>query len=97
MKITKEIVQKTAHLARLHFEDDEATSMINDLQKVVDWIEKLSEVDTEGVAPLTGMSFETNVFREDEVGEHLPRESALKNAPLHDDTFFQVPKVIDQK
>ena len=94
MKITQEIVQKTAHLARLKFSDEEETQMINDLQKMVDWVDKLKEVDTDGVEPLTGMSAEKNAFREDALGNHLSRERALKNAPKHDSEYFRVPKVI---
>lgn len=95
MKITKQIVQKTAHLARLRFNENEEIRMINDLQKMVDWVDKLKEVDTEGIRPLTGMSSETNAFREDEPGYHLPRERVFRNAPKHDSEFFRVPKVIN--
>ncbi|WP_436515044.1 Asp-tRNA(Asn)/Glu-tRNA(Gln) amidotransferase subunit GatC [Ekhidna sp. To15] len=95
MKITKEIVQKTAHLARLKFDENEEARMIGDLQKMVDWVDKLKEVDTESTLPLTGMSSEINAFREDVNGRHLPREKALKNAPKHDSEYFRVPKVIN--
>lgn len=94
MKITKDTVRKTAHLARLRVEPEKELDMVNDLQKMVDWVDKLSELDTENVEPLTSMSYELNVFREDKVGEHLPINRALKNAPAHDDHFFKVPKVI---
>ncbi len=94
MKITQEIVRKTAHLARLKFSDAEEIQMIDDLQKMVDWVDKLNEIDTEGVEPLTGMSSEKNVFREDKVSNQLSREDALKNAPKHDSEYFRVPKVI---
>lgn len=94
MKITKEIVQKTAHLARLTFDDQAEHKMVNDLQKMVDWVDKLKEVDTSGIEPLTGMSAEINAFREDVVGEHLPRNKVFKNAPKHDSEYFRVPKVI---
>jgi aspartyl-tRNA(Asn)/glutamyl-tRNA(Gln) amidotransferase subunit C len=57
-------------------------------------VEQLQEVDTEGVEPLTNMSHEVNVFREDVAGEHLDHERALKNAPDHDEDYFRVPKVL---
>ncbi len=94
MKITKEIVQKTAHLARLSFDSEAEHQMTSDLQKMVDWVDKLKEVDTSGVEPLTGMSSEINAFREDVVTEHLPRNKTFKNAPKHDSEYFRVPKVI---
>ena len=95
MKITKEIVQKTAHLARLTFDAQGEAQMMEDLQKMVDWVDKLKELDTEGVEPLTGMSMEKNAFREDHVSGHISREQALKNAPQHDSEHFRVPKVIN--
>lgn len=94
MKITEEIVKKTAHLARLAFTPEEEKTIAEDLQKMVDWVDKLKEVDTEGIEPLTNMSMEINQFREDKVGEHLPTANALKNAPKKDSSFFRVPKVI---
>ena len=94
MQITEEIVQKTAHLARLDFSEDEKKTMKKDLQKMVDWIDKLKEVDTTGVEPLTNMSKEINQFREDKAGEHISKQKALKNAPVKDSEFFRVPKVI---
>ncbi|MEQ6167846.1 Asp-tRNA(Asn)/Glu-tRNA(Gln) amidotransferase subunit GatC [Ekhidna sp. MALMAid0563] len=96
MKITKEIVKKTAHLARLHFDANNEEEMVHDLQKMVDWVDKLKEVDTENVEPLTGMSFEIDRYREDSVKDHLPTEKVFKNAPKHDSNYFRVPKVINQ-
>lgn len=96
MKITKDIVRKTAHLARLHFDETKEEQMVNDLQKMVDWVDKLKEVDTQQVVPLTGMSFEINRFREDSVKDHLLKEKVFKNAPKHDSNYFRVPKVINQ-
>lgn len=94
MKITKEIVQKTAHLARLHVDESHEQQMIEDLQKMVDWVDKLNEVDTSHIEPLTNMSSEINVFRDDEVKPHLPSKKVFKNAPKHDSEYFRVPKVI---
>ncbi len=94
MKITEEIVRKTAHLARLEFSAQEEKIMKQDLQRMVDWIDKLKEVDTKDVEPLTNMSNEVNQFRADEVGEHLSTERAFKKAPSSNKEFFLVPKVI---
>ncbi len=94
MQIDKETLYKVAHLARLEVPKDKEEELLADLQKILTWVEKLEELDTEEVDPLTNMSFETNVLRSDEVVPSISREEALKNAPDHDDTFFKVPKVL---
>ncbi|HNP18288.1 MAG TPA: Asp-tRNA(Asn)/Glu-tRNA(Gln) amidotransferase subunit GatC [Fulvivirga sp.] len=95
MKIDKELLNKTAHLARLEFDDSAAEEMMSDMTKIITWVEKLNEVDTENVAPLTTMSHEINVLRNDEVKPHLSHERALKNAPKKDADYFRVPKVME--
>lgn len=95
MKITRELLDKIAHLARLEFDEKDAGKMMKDMTEIVDWVEKLKEVDTEGVEPLTTMSHEVNALRDDEVKAHLDRESALKNAPKKDSEYFRVPKVLE--
>lgn len=95
MKIDRELLNKTAHLARLEFDENSAESMMADMSKIITWVEKLNEVDTEGVAPLTTMSHEINVLRDDEVKPHLSHGRALKNAPKKDSDYFRVPKVME--
>ncbi len=95
MKIDKETIKKIAHLARLEFDEKSAESMSKDMTQILDWVEKLDEVDTTGVEPLTTMSSEVNVIRPDKKGEHLDRDKALDNAPKKDDEYFRVPKVLD--
>jgi aspartyl-tRNA(Asn)/glutamyl-tRNA(Gln) amidotransferase subunit C len=95
MKVDHEALQKIAHLARLEISPEEETDLLNSLNGVLTWMEQLNEVDTTGVAPLTHMSDETNVLRDDVAGNHLPREQAFANAPQHDDQFFEVPKVLE--
>lgn len=95
MKIDKELLLKTAHLARLEFDENTAEKMMQDMTEIIDWVEKLNEVDTTGVEPLTTMSHEINALREDEVKPHLSHERALKNAPKKDSDYFRVPKVLD--
>jgi len=94
MKVTNELVEKLAHLARLKFNETEKEEIRNDLEKMIGFVEKLNELDLEGVEPLLYMSDEVNVLREDEVKGSISREEALKNAPLHDKQYFKVPKVI---
>jgi len=94
MNINKNTLRKIAHLARLELDPDKEDAMTNDLNEIINWVEQLQEVDTEGVEPLTNMSEEVNVFRKDKAGEHLDHQRALKNAPKHDEDYFRVPKVL---
>jgi aspartyl-tRNA(Asn)/glutamyl-tRNA(Gln) amidotransferase subunit C len=95
MKINRDVLDKIAHLARLEFDEKDAEKMMKDMTAIVNWVEKLNEVDTEGVEPLTTMSHEINSLREDEVKPHLEHEEALKNAPKKDSDYFRVPKVLE--
>lgn len=94
MEVNNEMVDKLAHLARLQFNEAEKTAIQKDLQKMIQFVEKLNELDTTGVAPLLHMSDRVNVLREDEVKGSIDRMEGLKNAPLQDGEFFKVPKVI---
>lgn len=95
MKIDRAALDKIAHLARLEFDDKDADKMMADMTNIVNWVEKLNEVDTEGVEPLTTMSHEINALREDVAENKLSKEQALYNAPLKNTDFFKVPKVIE--
>ncbi|MEN7550132.1 Asp-tRNA(Asn)/Glu-tRNA(Gln) amidotransferase subunit GatC [Rapidithrix thailandica] len=95
MKIEKADLEKIAHLARLNFNEEDEGKMLQSINEIVEWVGKLEEVDTEGVEPLTHMSEEQNVLREDEVKNHLSREAGLKNAPRKDKQFIRVPKVLE--
>lgn len=94
MEVSDELVDKLANLARLTFEPAEKAEIKKDLQKMVSFIEKLNELDTTGVEPLLFMTDEANVLREDEVKGSITRHEGLLNAPLKDEQFFKVPKVI---
>jgi len=94
MEVNDAMVDKLANLARLSFNDAEKQEIKTDLQRMIAFVEKLDELDLDGVEPLLHMSGEVNVLREDEVKGSVSREQALKNAPQHDDQFFKVPKVI---
>lgn len=94
MEVNDEMVDKLAHLSRLQFNATEKAEIKNDLQQMIAFVEKLNELELEGVEPLLHMSPEINVLREDEIKGSVSREDALKNAPLHDEQFFKVPKAI---
>ncbi|MFC5623168.1 Asp-tRNA(Asn)/Glu-tRNA(Gln) amidotransferase subunit GatC [Algoriphagus winogradskyi] len=95
MKIDTNSIKKIAHLARLEFDEGSAEKMSKDMSQILDWVEKLNEIDTENVEPLTTMSSEVNDMREDKVGHQLDHEAGLKNAPKRDADYFRVPKVME--
>jgi aspartyl-tRNA(Asn)/glutamyl-tRNA(Gln) amidotransferase subunit C len=94
MEVNDAMVEKLAHLSRLKFNEEEKQEIQKDLQRMIAFVEKLNELNLDGVEPLLHMSDQINVLREDEVKGSISREEALKNAPLHDGQFFKVPKVI---
>jgi len=96
MHIDKETVDKVANLARLELAEDEKITLIEDMGKILDFMDKLNEVDTSGVEPLVYMTDEINVFREDVISHEITHEEALKNAPKHDEDYFLVAKVIEK-
>ena len=96
MKITEETVNHIAHLARLEFEGASKQAILNDLENIISFMDKLSEVDTENVEPLIFMNEEYNKLREDIAVVSLSQEEALKNAPKKDSDYFRIPKVLDK-
>jgi aspartyl-tRNA(Asn)/glutamyl-tRNA(Gln) amidotransferase subunit C len=95
-KINEELINQLAHLARLEFNNEEKQRILNDLNRILDYIEQLNEVPTDNVEPLIYLSPNQNILREDEVIETLSKEEALANAPKKDSDYFRVPKVINQ-
>ena len=94
MEVNDLLIDNLAKLSHLTFDEQEKKDIKADLQQMISFIEKLKEVDTEGVAPLLHMSSNVNILRDDVVQGSVSREEALKNAPDTDGTFFKVPKVI---
>jgi aspartyl-tRNA(Asn)/glutamyl-tRNA(Gln) amidotransferase subunit C len=94
MEVNDALVDKLAGLSRLQFNETEKAEIKNDLQSMIAFVAKLNELNLDGVEPMLFMSEEVNVLREDEIKGSISREEALKNAPLHDEKFFKVPKVI---
>lgn len=94
MKIDNALVDRLAELSRLEFDDSGKEKIKDDLQKIFDMMDKLNDLNVDGVEPLIYMSDEVNVLRADEVKGQVSREEALLNAPQHDSDFFKVPKVI---
>lgn len=94
MKVTKELVLHIAELAHLKLRDDEIEKFQKELNQILEYVEKLNEIDTSKVEPLSHPLPVINVFREDYVKKSLKSEEALKNSPDATEEFFKVPKVI---
>lgn len=94
MPVTIKDVEYIANLARLEFKEEEKEKFTEQFNKILEYIDKLNELDTENVEPLYHVIDLKNVFREDEVKPSYPREEILKNAPSKTEFFFKVPKVI---
>lgn len=96
MEITDELVDHIAHLARLEFEGEKKEAIKSDLIKIIDFVDQLNQVDTEGVEPLIFMTDSINVLREDEVKETITQAQALMNAPNKDSDYFKIAKVLNK-
>jgi aspartyl-tRNA(Asn)/glutamyl-tRNA(Gln) amidotransferase subunit C len=94
-RIDEEQVRKVAKLSRLELTEAEVEEFTGQLSAILDYVEKLNELDTANVEPLAHCLPVSNVFREDVVGESLGTEKALANAPERDGEFFKVPKILD--
>jgi aspartyl-tRNA(Asn)/glutamyl-tRNA(Gln) amidotransferase subunit C len=94
MKVDKETIRKIAHLARLEFENKAEDAILQDFNKILDWMDKLNQVKTDHVEPLIHMSSEVNVLREDVVENSLKHEEALSVAPKKGLRLFQSSKIL---
>lgn len=94
MTIDNNLVNKLATLSKLELDEASTENVKQDLQKILNLVEKLNEVNVDGVEPLIYMSDEVNVMREDEVKGQVSKADALLNAPQKDSDYFKVPKVL---
>jgi len=94
MKVDKESLAKVAHLARLSIKPEQEEKLQRDMTEILNWVDKLKELDTDGVEPLTHMTNEVNALRSDVAKKTIDTNAGLKNAPDHDDQFFKVPNVM---
>ena len=95
MKVTKEDLQNVAVISRLAIPAEQEDKYIDQIDHILTYMDNLSELDTENVKPTTYALPMQNVFRKDEVKASLDREAALANAPLKEDGYFKVPKVLE--
>ena len=97
MPVTVKDVEYIAGLARLEFSDEEKQKFTHQLNRILEYVEKLNELNTDAVEPLSHVIDLKNRFRDDVVKPGLGTEEALKNAPSRTEKFFKVPKVIGEK
>jgi aspartyl-tRNA(Asn)/glutamyl-tRNA(Gln) amidotransferase subunit C len=95
MKIDEQIVDKIAGLAKLSFEGSEKARIIADMNNMLNFVDKLNEVNTDGITPLIHMTEDENNFREDLPQLEITQKEALLNAPKKDSTYFKIPKVLE--
>lgn len=96
MKLNNETIAKIAHLARLEISEAEKELVLEDMNEILSFMEKLNELDTSDVEPLIYLTDEVNVLRDDEIKQEITTAEALKNAPEQDGVYFQVAKVIER-
>ncbi|HKK39177.1 MAG TPA: Asp-tRNA(Asn)/Glu-tRNA(Gln) amidotransferase subunit GatC [Cryomorphaceae bacterium] len=95
MNVDNALIDKLARLSKLEFDEASKEGIKKDLTRMLDFVEQLNGLNTDGVEPLIHVNEETNKFREDVVTEELSQKEALKNAPQHDGFYFKVPKVVE--
>jgi aspartyl-tRNA(Asn)/glutamyl-tRNA(Gln) amidotransferase subunit C len=96
MSVTIKDVEHIAELAKLRFTEEEKKRLQMELNKILEYMDKINELDLRDVEPLENINDAENVFREDNSEKCLTREEALKNAPAKTEEFFKVPKVLDK-
>ncbi|GIK21947.1 MAG: Asp-tRNA(Asn)/Glu-tRNA(Gln) amidotransferase subunit GatC [Ignavibacteriota bacterium] len=97
MSVTKKDVEEIAGLAKLKFNDEELQNFTVQMNEILTYMDKLNELDTENVKPLSHPVEQVNIFREDKLKKSVSTEEALKNSPDKTDQHFKVPKVIGDK
>lgn len=94
MQIDRELILKLENLAKLELSEPERERLGNDLTNILSMVEKLNELDTSNVEPLTYISDAVNMLREDEIKGQVTNQAALSNAPEKNEPYFKVPKVL---
>lgn len=92
--LTRQEVEHVALLARLELTEEEKDLYTRQLQDILEYAARLNELDTTDVPPTSHVLPLCNVFREDDVGEHLSPEEVLANAPEREGGFFKVPRIV---
>ena len=95
MDIDKKLVKKIATLSKMKIEENEVEKFSNELSKIINWVEKLNEVDTKNITPITNPSDIKIPFRKDKINDGKIADKILKNAPEKKAGYFVVPKVVE--
>jgi aspartyl-tRNA(Asn)/glutamyl-tRNA(Gln) amidotransferase subunit C len=95
MSVDKDTVRRIARLARLALEEERVEPMVNELNGIFAWVEQLGEVNVDGVEPMTSVVAQTLKMREDKVTAGGDASAITANAPVSEDNFFVVPKVVE--
>lgn len=94
MQVTDQLVAKLAHLSRLYLTDTEQALMRDELQAMIQFVDKLNELDTTGITPLMHMGDAQNTLRADQPADMLDNQQAVSQAPSANPPYFSIPKVI---
>lgn len=94
-KITLEDVEYVASLAQLTLDDKAKQRLLKEMGELLAYVDKLNELDTDGIEPMMHVLDISNVYREDIVTGSLDRDTALRNAPKTDGAYFLVPRILD--
>lgn len=95
MSVDRSTVEQIARLARISIDDDKKEALAGELSQILDWVEQLSELDTEGVPPMTSVVEIDLPLREDEVSDGGIADKVTANAPESTQSFYVVPKVVE--
>ena len=98
MQVNDDLINRISKLANLEFKsEEERLKIMSDLEKILNFMNKLNTLDTSDVDPLIYLSDQVNITGKDEIRDALSNEDTFRNAPDHDNSYFKVPKVINKK
>ena len=95
MKINKETLRELEKLSKLDFPDKDREAILRDFKKILLFVNKLNEIDTKDILPLTHVHNSSNVFRDDYYHEFSNKSAILNNSPNHNSDYIKVPKIIN--
>lgn len=94
IKVTKDLIDNLSELSKLNFDQKQSQQIKFDLEKMLEFVNTISQINTDNVEPLVYVNEETKLLRKDEVKDSLSQADALRNAPEKDSDYFKVPVVL---
>lgn len=94
IKVTQDLIDNLSELSKLNFDQKQSQQIKFDLEKMLEFVNTISQINTDNVEPLVYVNVETKLLRKDEVKDSLSQADALKNAPEKDSDYFKVPVVL---